>query len=206
MIDPNIIYLVLLASLWLIVTAIHVPGTGALEGLAVIGAIAALGLMAASPINWAAAIVVVLGTLSALVVPFFGREYELVAMGGLMVAAGAALLLFNGAAVSPAIIVLVTGTGLVFQRFALMPAIDRQKTQPAMLDDQPIIGARGYVQRALTPVGTVYVRGESWTARAMDAESVETGAEIVVIDREGLTLVVEVVKHKRTEETADTAL
>jgi membrane-bound ClpP family serine protease len=204
MIDPNIVYLALLASLWLVVTAIHMPGTGMLEVLAVIAVIGAVVLLASVPTQWGAAVIVVIGTLSALVIPFFGREYELVAIGGLLVAAVGALFLFNGMAVSPAIILLVTGAGLIFQRFGLVPSIEHQKAQPAMLDDQTMIGARGHVQRALSPVGTVYVRGESWTARASSGDTPLTeGMEIMVVERDGLTLMVEPVKQKRTEPSAD---
>lgn len=205
MIDPNIVYLALLAGLWLVVTAIHIPGTGMLEVLAVSVLIAALALMASMPTQWGAAVIVVIGTLSAIFVPFLGREYELIAVSGLLIAAVGALFLFNGAVVSPAIIVLTTGAGLIFQRFALLPAIERQKSGPAMLEDQPMIGARGYVQKALTPMGTVYVRGETWTARAADDDAPLTeGTEIVVVEREGLMLIVEPVKHKRIEQSVET--
>jgi len=205
MIDPNIVYLALLAGLWLVVTAIHLPGTGMLETLAVIALIAALALLALMPTQWGAAVIVVIGTLSAIFVPFLGREYELIAVGGLIMAAIGALFLFDGVAVSPPVIVLTTGAGLIFQRFGLLPVIDRQRSQPAMLEDQPMIGARGYVQRALTPMGTVYVRGESWTARAAAGDAPLTeGTEIVVVEREGLMLIVEPVKHKRIEQSVET--
>jgi membrane-bound ClpP family serine protease len=202
MIDPNIVYLALLASLWLVVTAIHMPGTGFLEGLALIAVIGAVILLVSMPTQWGAAVIVVIGTLSALVIPFFGREYELIAIGGLLVAAVGALFLFDGMAVSPAIILLVTGAGLIFQRFGLVPTLEHQKAQPAMLEDQPMIGARGYVQKALNPVGTVYVRGESWTARANTDAPLTEGTEIMVVERDGLTLLVEPAKQKRTEPSA----
>jgi membrane-bound ClpP family serine protease len=47
----------------------------------------------------------------------------------------------------------------------------------------------------------VRVRGESWTARS--EQVLEPGAEIVVIDREGLTLFVEAEKQKRQETLED---
>ena len=67
-----------------------------------------------------------------------------------------------------------------------------------MLDDEPLIGTEGYVQRALDPVGTVYVRGESWTARS--EAPLAAGTEVAVVDQEGLTLFVEAIKHKRHQE------
>ncbi|PJF26295.1 MAG: hypothetical protein CUN53_08430 [Phototrophicales bacterium] len=207
MIDPNIVYLALLASLWLVVAAIHMPGTGLLEVLALIAVIGAVILLVSVPTHWGAAVIVVIGTLSALVIPFFGREYELVAVGGLILAAVGALFLFNGMAVSPPIVLIVTGAWLIFQHFGLLPALEHQKAQPAMLDDQSIIGASGYVQKAINPVGTVYVQGESWTARATNGTSPLTeGTEITVVERNGLTLLVEPAKHKRTEPSINETL
>ena len=69
-----------------------------------------------------------------------------------------------------------------------------------MLEDEPLIGVQGYVQRALDPVGTVYVRGESWTARS--AEKLEKGTEVAVVEQDGLTLYVEPIKQKRHQEEA----
>ncbi len=63
-----------------------------------------------------------------------------------------------------------------------------------MLDDEPITGAVGYVQKAIDPVGTVYVRGESWTARS--DMPLPTGTAIAVVEQDGLTLFVEAVKQK----------
>jgi membrane protein implicated in regulation of membrane protease activity len=69
-----------------------------------------------------------------------------------------------------------------------------------MLEDEPITGQLGYVQRTVDPVGTVYVRGESWTARS--DEKLAAGTEISVVEQDGLTLYVEAVKHKRQPEEA----
>ncbi|MBL8157588.1 MAG: NfeD family protein, partial [Anaerolineae bacterium] len=43
----------------------------------------------------------------------------------------------------------------------------------------------------------VYVRGESWTARA--EEPIPVGTPVVVVDREELTLYVAVLKEKHRE-------
>jgi membrane-bound ClpP family serine protease len=200
MIDPNIIYLVLVAGLWFVVTAIHLPGTGALEALSLIAMIAAVVLLASAPTNWGMAVIVVIGTLSALVIPFFGRQYAPLAIVGMIAAAIAAYWLIAGQQVAPALIAATTGATFIFHRFALLPALDRQKAHPAMLDDQTFVGEHGTVQRALSPLGTVYVRGETWTARAADRDlRLESGAEIVVLERDGLTLIVDAAKNKRAE-------
>ncbi|MGZ6267589.1 MAG: NfeD family protein [Candidatus Limnocylindrales bacterium] len=53
------------------------------------------------------------------------------------------------------------------------------------------VGKTGEVQADLTPTGTVYVSGESWTARTSDGKSLARGSHVRVIKQEGLTLIVE---------------
>ncbi|MEP7292464.1 MAG: NfeD family protein [Chloroflexota bacterium] len=193
--DPNLIYLILVAGLWLSVIAIHMPGTGAVEILAAIGMIGALVGLANLPTNWWALIVLVVGVLGFLVMPFLGRRFVALAVGGLILQAAGSLTLFNGVAVAPPLIAVTIGVSLIYYRFALLRILDYREAAPAMLDDEPLVGVEGYVQKALDPVGTVYVRGESWTARS--DEPLAAGTEVAVVDQEGLTLFVEAVKHKR---------
>lgn len=194
-IDPNLVYLILIIGLWLSVTAAYMPGTGVFEVLAAVGVIIALVALANMPTNWWAVILIVVGVLSFLVMPFLDRRFAVLAVGGLVLQAAGSLTLFNGAAVALPLIVVVIGGALVYHRFALMRILNYHQTTPAMLDDQPLVGAFGHVQRALDPVGTVYVRGETWTARS--DEKLDSGTEITVVDQEGLTLFVEPMKHKR---------
>jgi membrane-bound serine protease (ClpP class) len=53
------------------------------------------------------------------------------------------------------------------------------------------IGESGEVQADLTPLGTVYVCGETWTAKARDGSEMPRGTKIRVLGQEGLTLLVE---------------
>lgn len=196
-IDPNILYILLLASLWVSVTAVYLPGTGVVEILALTGVVASVFLLAAAPTNWIAVIAVVVGVLSFLAFPLLDRRFALLAYAGLVFQAVGSLTLFNGATVSLPLIAVIIGASLLYHRFILLPAMETQQHKPAMQDDQPIIGALGHVQMSLNPVGTVYVRGESWTARS--EVPIERGTEIIVTEREGLTLFVEPVKRKREE-------
>ncbi len=197
-IDPNLVYLILILGLWMSVTAVYVPGTGAVELLAGIGVIASLVTLANMPTNWWSLILIVVGVLSFLVIPFLDRRFALLAVGGLVLQAAGSLTLFNGTSVSLPLITVTIVASLIYHRYALLPALAHNRSKPAMLEDEPIIGENGYVQSALNPVGTVYVRGESWTARS--DQPLEKGTEIAVVDQEGLTLYVEALKHKRRQE------
>jgi membrane-bound serine protease (ClpP class) len=174
------------------------PGTGLVEILAVLGVGAALLALINMPTNWWALILLVVGVLSFLIMPLLSQRYAAIAVGGLALQAVGSYLLFNGTPVALPVIGITIVASLIYYRFALLKILDYQKASPAMLDDQPLIGLQGYVQRALDPVGTVYVRGESWTARS--DETLASGTEIAVVDQEGLTLYVEAMKHKRQQE------
>ena len=54
----------------------------------------------------------------------------------------------------------------------------------------PLPGETGVAITALAPGGTVSVRGEAWSGRAI-AGTMERGQAIRVADRQGLTLIVE---------------
>jgi len=50
------------------------------------------------------------------------------------------------------------------------------------------IGSVAKVITPLDPLGTVRIKGETWTALLMDGEKVEIGEEVTVTDMEGLCL------------------
>jgi len=196
--DPNLVYLLFVASLWFMAIAITVPGTGIAEVLALIGAVGAVLLFTRLPTNWIAVIFIILGTLGILVLPFFFERFRLVAAGGLALQVAGSLFLFTGLSVSLLLIIVVAVGSLMYQHYVLKPAMETHRLKPAMWSDQPIIGEHGYVKSTIDPVGTVYVRGENWTARSDTPLAV--GASVVVLAKEGLTLHVAAEKPKNHPE------
>jgi membrane-bound serine protease (ClpP class) len=194
-IDPNVAYLILLGGLWLSVTAAYVPGTGIIEVFAGIAVVLSVIVLASMPTNWLAVVAIVIGTSGFFVVPFLDRRYVALALVGLALQVIGSLALFSAASVSLPLIAVITLISLLYYRFALLPMHDANSRKASLIDDEPIIGATGVVQSLIDPVGTVRVRGESWTARS--DEPLEPGTEIVVVDMEGLTLFVEAEKVKR---------
>ncbi|MCK6577433.1 MAG: hypothetical protein L6Q98_04935 [Anaerolineae bacterium] len=196
-IDPNLVYLALLAGMWLAVMAVYLPGTGVVELLAAGFSILALVALANMPTNWTAVVALVVGVVGFLIAPLLDRRLNLLVIVGLALQTLGALMLFNGVAVAPAVIGVTVAASVAYYQFVLKRSMAYQGLRPALIDDQPLIGAEGYVQRAINPVGAVYVRGESWTARA--EEPIPVGAPVVVVDREELTLYVAVLKEKYRE-------
>ena len=197
-IDPNLVYLILIAGLWLSVVAVHMPGTGVAEVLAILGVGGALVALANSPTNWWALVLIVFGVLSFLVMPFLDRRLLLLAVGGLALQAAGSLTLFRGTAVSLPLIAITIAVSLFYYRFALVRIFSYRHLGPARVEDQSIVGEEGYVKSVLDPIGTVYVRGETWTARS--DHTLDKGTQVAVVEQNGLTLYVEAVKQKRQEE------
>lgn len=199
--DPNVVYLVLLFGLWVAVTAAYIPGTGAIEALAIVALVIALVILAGMPTNWGAVVLLVLGVLSFLLVPFLSARLAILAQGGLILQAIGGALLFNGLSVSWLIIAITIGIALLYHNFALLPLLRRVRQQKAVIDDNgQLIGMAGHVTSGFTPygggfVGTVNVRSEQWTANSN--KPLSAGDEIVVLERDGLQLLVEGLKHKQ---------
>ncbi|HVU14729.1 MAG TPA: NfeD family protein, partial [Phototrophicaceae bacterium] len=142
---------------------------------------------------------IVIGVLGFLIVPFVDRRFAPFASLGLILQVIGSIALFNGLSVSVPLIAATIVAALIYYFFALLPAMEHQrKSAPALLEDQPIIGMEGRVQSTVDPVGTVYVRGETWTARS--DHKLDVGTEVAVVDQEGLTLYVEAVKQKHRPE------
>ena len=198
--DPNVVYLVLLFGLWVAVTAAYIPGTGALELLAAGTLIFALVILNSLPTNWWAVLALVLGVLSFLLVPFLNSRLAIFAQGGLVLQAIGGALLFNGQSVSWLIIALTIAIALIYHNYALLPILRKARQQKAVRDDDgDLVGALGRVVSVSRPVGKIHigtaqVHGEQWTVSSEHA--LELGDEVVVLEREGLQLYVEAVKHK----------
>lgn len=195
LLDPNIVYLLLLFGLWGAVTAAYIPGTGLAEVLSAAANIGALVLLMSMPTNWLAVLVLVVGVGGFLVMPFMNQRFALLATGGLVMQALGSLFLFNGLAVSPVLVAGTIAVALLYHRFVLMALRNSQARLPDIDDDAVLLGSVGRVVSRIDPVGTVQAGGELWTARS--ATPLEAGEEVVVIDRDGLVVTVEGLKRKR---------
>ena len=194
-ISPDLVYLLLVFGLWTGVTAAYVAGTGVLEFLS-LGTIAvAILAMTQMDTNWFAVMAIVVGISAFIVTPFIEKRYTPYALVGLAIQAFASLFLFGGEPVSLLIIAMTVVVPLIYYQFALIPLQERAREQPDATRDEQMIGKRGVVMNTLDPMGTVNVDSELWTAISED-EHIEAGREIIVVDREGLKLIVEPIKRK----------
>lgn len=195
--DPNVIYLLLMAGLWISATGAYIPGTGVAEigGAALI--IGTLFLLSQAAANWIAVIALVIGASLFFLLPLLKAEWERFAIGGLAIQAVASFFLFADGAVSPLWIALGLVVAWAYHRTILRKVLMQQRTLSSTQKDAFLVGERGRVVAEIEDRGTVQVRGELWTARSRTR--LESGAEIVVTQQDGLELHVE--KAKRLEES-----
>lgn len=187
----NLLYLLLVAGLWLAALAIVSPGTGTLEVLAFFAlAGAGLGTLVLPPNGWAV-IVLVLGAVF-LVLSLKMKRVEIwLGLSAVAFCLGSVFLFRleeGGAAVHPLLAIVVSLMTLGYFWLAIRNAILAHQVGPTM-DPAFVLDQIGEVRTAIDPTGSVYVAGELWTARA--DTPIEIGASVRVRDREGLILTVE---------------
>ena len=195
--DPNLIYLILFVGLWVGVTAAYVPGTGLIELVSIGLVIFGIYILTTVAVNWWALGLLIIGAGGFLVMPLIKRRYTLLGLLGLALQSVGGIFLLQETPISPLLVLACTGLVFLYHQFALRPALERGRLRPITDDDESLIGARGRVLKPLTPIGTIHLYGESWTAQS--DTPLEAGQEVVVIEREGLTLLVEPAKHKNDE-------
>lgn len=188
---PSLLYLLLVAGIWMTALAVVNPGTGVLEILA----LAALGATGVGtifvPLNTWALIVLALGGVLFVASLRLPRPEIWLLFSALALSVGSVFLFQpagGGAAVHPLLALSVSLLTLGYFWWAIRSAIIAQKSRPA-IDPTRVIGEIAEVRTELNPVGSVYALGELWTARS--ESRVKAGKEVKVVDREGLMLLVE---------------
>lgn len=188
---PSLIYLLLMAGVWLAAMALASPGTGVLEGAAlVVLVMAGVGTLR-TPVDLWALLVIGLGAAAFGIALRARRTQVWLALSAVLLSAGSAFLfgvLAGRPTVHPLLAVAVSVLTVGFFWFAVGRGILSQRTAPQHNPDA-VLGQVGEVRTAIDPVGSVYVGGELWSARC--EAPVNAGAAVRVRGREGLVLLVE---------------
>jgi membrane-bound serine protease (ClpP class) len=191
LLEPNIAYLILLASVLLGFMALVSPGTGLFE----VGAIFCIALAGYAvynlSINWWA-----LGLLVLSLVPFIfaiqkpkreiylGLSILLIVIGSVFVFPRAE----GGVSVNPFLAVTASVLTAGFLWIAVRKSMEARNLQPSH-DLDKLLGKLGEAKTKIKDDGSVYVGGELWSARS--DQPIPSGSPIKVIRREGFILVVE---------------
>jgi membrane-bound serine protease (ClpP class) len=186
---PNILFLLLVASLWLITLAIVSPGTGVYEVLATMTLLGVGAGMFYALLNLWALIPIAMGFALFFFALRAKTRHSVWLLGSALCFSGGSIFLFRHeegiVAVNPLLAVLATAFTLVFYWFAVRSVIAAQKLD-SRFDPEHVLGAIGEARTDLDLDGTVFVGGELWSASA--EQPIRDGSKVRVCAREGLVL------------------
>ncbi len=190
----NIVYLVLVAGLWLMAMALVSPGTGIVEAMA-IAALAGAGWgMLSLPLDGWAVIGLMLGAVLFGVALWRRNEWLWLLLSAAVLSVASAFLFRTsdgGPAVNPALSVVVSLLTIGFFWLAIHKTLAAARAKPAN-DPTAVVGQQGEARTVLDPMGSVYAGGELWSARA--EVRIPEGAAVRVRELDGLILIVDPIK------------
>jgi membrane-bound serine protease (ClpP class) len=189
--DPNIAYLLLSVASLGIMAEIFSPGLifpGIVGGISLLLAFYSLGVL---PVNYTGILLILLA-IGLFVGEVLSPTFGIFTVGGVVSLVAGSLILFKGASplfqINPwliaAVTIIITG-GLTFIIHRAVVAHRKQ----AKTGREELIGKTATVKATLHPEGTVFYRGEHWTAISENGE-VKPGEEVVIKRIDGLTLYV----------------
>jgi len=187
--DPNIAYLLLSLAMLGIMVEIFNPGLifpGVVGAISLLLAFFSLGVL---PVNWAGVLLIALA-FGLFVGEVLTTTFGLFTAGGVVSLVIGSLILFKGASplfqIDPWLIAGVTIVIAALFAFVVNRAIRAHRKQAATGREE-LIGKRAIVKVALDPEGTVFYKGERWSAIS-DKEQIEPGEEVIITAVDGLTL------------------
>jgi membrane-bound serine protease (ClpP class) len=191
LLDPNTVYIFLMAGALLAMLALASPGTGLLEvGALFLFVLAAYGLYNLT-FNWWALLVMVLS-----LIPFVyslekpKREPFLI-LAILMLIAGSLFIFprtITQAGVNPIVALIASASVAGFAWFAARKTVEAALIPPSH-DLEGLVGQIGEAKTRVHGDGSVHVAGELWSARS--DKPIPAGSSIRVVQRDGFILVVE---------------
>ena len=193
--DPNIAYLLLTLGVMGIAGAAYNPGAGALPGsLGAVCLVTAFFSLGTLPINWAAALLLVMGV-ALVVLDALVEGLGPLSVGGFVAFVLGSLMLYRpfevplGAprlGVSPWLVA-VMGALVVAFVVLVAVAVTRASRQPVQVGAPALAGHDGVALSELSPRGTVVVDTEVWSATTA-GETIHKGEHVRVLGVEGVTL------------------
>jgi membrane-bound serine protease (ClpP class) len=197
--DPNIAFILFTIGFYGLLFELQSPNfvTGILGGLAIILAFVGFGSL---PLNLAGLLLIGLGLLLIALEPTV-TSHGMLTVGGLICLALGASALYTepGSPTAPdvtvavPVILAVVGTLGLLMAFVTAAAIRTRHmaSTAGTVGTAVATGALGAVRRPLSPIGSVYVAGEEWTARTEDEQPLERGTPVRIVRIDGLTAIVE---------------
>ena len=187
--DPNIAYLLLSIATMGIMAEIFNPGLifpGVVGGICLLLAFFALGML---PVNYAGILFIVLAV-GLFIGEVLTTTFGIFTAGGVVSLVIGSLILFQGASpvfrIDPWLIATVTIVVAGVMAFILHRAIVAHRRQ-AKTGREELIGKTAVVKESLKPEGTVFFKGERWSA-VSEVGDIKKGEEVVIDSVDGLIL------------------
>jgi membrane-bound serine protease (ClpP class) len=197
--DPNIAFILFTIGFYGLLFELQNPNfvTGILGALAIILAFVGFGSL---PLNVAGLLLIGLAIVL-FALEFTVTSHGLLAVGGLVcfVLGASALYTEPGNPLEPAVsvaiplLVVSTITTAGFMAVFVVAAIRSRRLAiaPGLVGERLEVGGHASVRRPLTPLGSVFVAGEEWSARTVDGRHLDRGTPVRVVGVDGLVALVE---------------
>ncbi len=188
--DPNIAYILLSLAMLGLMAEIFNPGLifpGVVGGICGLLAFYSLGML---PVNYAGVLLIVLA-FGLFIAEVFTTTFGLFTAGGITSLVIGSLILFKGGPlfqVSPWLIAAVVIIIAALFAFVINRVIQAHRRQ-ATTGREELVGKTAVVKVALEPEGTIFFKGERWTAIS-DKGRVEPGEAVIITKVDGLKLYV----------------
>ena len=189
--DPNLVYILFMLGLYGLIYEFFQPGIG--FGLAAGGVCLLLALFGLQvlPVNIAGIALILFG-MGLIVLDAFTPTNGILTVGGVVGLLAGSLTLFDSPdrsiGLSWGTILAVVGVSAALSIFVLSKGLMIQRKRP-VTGTIGLVDTTGTVRGRLDPDGTVFVHGEYWVARSLDAP-IDVGETVRVERVEGKTLIV----------------
>ena len=188
--DPNIAYILLSLAMLGLMVEITNPGLifpGVVGGICGLLAFYSLGML---PVNYAGVLLIVLA-FGLFIAEVFTTTFGLLTAGGVTSLVIGSLILFKGGPlfqINPWLIAIVSIFIAALLAFVINRVIKAHRHQ-ATTGREELVGKTAIVKATLEPEGTVFFKGERWTA-VSETGRVEPGEEVIITKVDGLKLYV----------------
>jgi len=191
LLNPNIVYIVLMAATLMVMLALATPGTGLLEiGAFFLIAAAGYGLYLLS-FNWWALLLMVLSAIPFVYSLRKPKREPFLVLAILMLIAGSIFIIprtLTHGTVNPFIALVTSALVAGFLWVAGRKTVEAAQIKPSH-DLNKLVGQVGEAKTRIQNEGTVQVAGELWSARS--DVPIPAGNTIRVVKRDGFILIVE---------------
>jgi membrane-bound ClpP family serine protease len=191
LLDPNVVYLILLGGVLLGFLAIVTPGTGMFEiGTLFCFLLAGYGFYHLL-FNWWAIIIILLSGIPFVYAIQKPKRELYLGLSMLLLTLGSVFLFPRSetqSGVNPFVAIVSSGFVAIYMWLAVRKSLEAVHLKPAH-DLNGLVGKRGETKTTVSEEGSVQVAGELWSARS--DQFIPLGCSVKVIRREGFVLVVE---------------